>query len=384
MLAKIYILLLFINMLFVSSCIDRYFPEEIDKSPDTYVISGHIQNEEGFQHISVSKSSSISKIQFLPVNNCSITIVDSQDNIFQNNAPAQNGKYAIWIDPQFLYTGNAFKIIVQTPDNKIIESEFDTINPNPQFNEVYYVREDRPTSDPNVLEKGVQFKVDLIADNNYNRYFRWQIDETFEYRSAFPIQLFWYNGFQSYEYPDYSRFYCWKTNPVHAIYTVSTNGLSNNELKAYKLHFVNNESPRLQYIYCLKVSQFALSESYYNYLEKVRINTSEPGGLYETQPIAIKGNLICTSHPGTRVLGYFGAVSSQTKRFFFKNIENLSFDQSTCVPYEILPLVFQRMEPNEILYLIRMENGSLGSASESCFDCTFFGGTTEKPDYMPN
>jgi hypothetical protein len=379
-----------INCLFLiliiswTGCIEPYYPKEIAESPDLFVVSGQVTDVGGFHQVTVNKTSPLSKIMRVPIKGCKVRIIDSDNNIFNSTSQGLDGNYPVWIGQEYLKPGKAFKVVVITPNTIAIESQFDTLRPNPDVSDVYYQKVEKPTVNPDFNETGFQFKIDLSAGQQFGRFYKWGVEETYEYRAQYPIQAYWYRGFNMNEMPDYSKFYCWKTNPIQAVYTISTKGLTENKVKGFNFHYINNRNERLFVLYSLNVTQYAISEAYYNYLEQVRSNLTEQGGLFDKQPNVIKGNLYSQSHPDTRILGFFSAASAKSKRFFYNNFEGLLINTDDCIPYEILPTVFGNLGLNEILYLIELPSGRMGSASAPCFDCRLKGGTTTKPDFWPN
>lgn len=368
----------------LSGCIESYFPKEIDETIDTYVVSGQVTSTPGYHSVRVSKASSISNPKYIPVSNCIVEVIDTENNVFTCDSTGENGEYLVWIGGEHLSVGKGFKVNVYTPEGVEIESEFDYLKPCPEISNVYYERVDIPTTDPLYFEKGIQFKVDLLADDSYDRFFRWEVEETFEYHASYPITCYYAGSLFVLPIADYSLFYCWATNPILNIYTLSTKGLTENKFLGYKLHFVGNHTQRLMYIYSIKITQHALSESFFNYLEQLRVNSSDQGGLFDTQPISIIGNLTSTNYPKLKVLGFFGASSVRTKRLFFSNIENLDFDDLydrcslTIVDYRL-----DLYEPEEYPVYLVIENNALWWANKGCFDCTEAGGSTEKPTFLP-
>lgn len=377
--------IIIITILFsaLTSCIESYYPREIQSAGYAYVVSGQVTNIPGNQVVRVSVASSIDKPKYIPVKGCSVQIIDSDNNVFASNSTGQNGEYSIWIDSEYLTIGKAFKVLVFTPKNEVIESEFDTLKPCPDITAPYYIRMDKPTTNPDVTEKGVQFKIDLVADNQYDRYFRWELEETYEYRAFYPITMYYDGAIQTVSPPDYSLFYCWQTSPIKNIYAITTKGLLDNKFFGYNLHFVNNTTQKLMYLYSIKVTQFALTENYFSYLEQLRMNSSEQGGLFDTQPITIHGNLFSSSHPEMRILGFFGATASVSERYFFSNIENLPFELPDYCSPQTLDLGFEPFGPDDYPVYLVLDNGQMKWALDFCFDCTKSGGTTDKPTFWP-
>ena len=375
----IYIIALFALML--TSCIKPYEPFIESKDAKKFVISGQVVKGEDVQFINVSVTSPISKPEYIPVTGCQVTINDNKGNNFEA-ADQFDGNYTFHIPESNLSTGTSFMVTVITPDGINIASDFDTLNECPEIDTVYYIFDEVPTTDPEIFKKGLQFYVDLNAENTSSHNFRWEAVETWEYHSSWPIEWY-YDGSVHHVYPpDYSRMVCWRTEMVKNIFTLSTENLEQNLYKSFPLHFVDNFStPRLVYGYSLLIRQFALSNAAYSYWEKLRINSSDQGGLYDKQPLAIRGNLRNVTNPDLDVLGFFGATSMKSKRIFVSNVATEYAMDCSPIPlrgfYEITPRDYPA-------YLYGDEYGySLAMLIPECVDCLILKGTNVKPEFWP-
>jgi hypothetical protein len=169
---------------------------------------------------------------------------------------------------------------------------------------------------------------------------------------------------------------------VKNIFTLSTENLEQNAYKSFPLHFVDNFStPRLMYGYSLLIKQFALSNAAYSFWEKLRINSTDQGGLYDKQPLAIRGNLRNVTNQDQDVLGFFGVSAMKSKRIFVSNIATEYV--MDCAPialrgfYEITPRDYPA-------YLYGDEYGySLALLLPECVDCLVSKGTNVKPEFWP-
>jgi hypothetical protein len=345
------------------------------------VISGQVVKGEDVQFINVSVTSPISEPEYIPVTGCQVTISDNNGNNFEA-ADQFDGNYTFHIPESNLSTGTSFMVTVITPDGINIASDFDTLNECPEIDTVYYSLDEVPTTDPEIFKNGLQFYVDLNAENTSSHNFRWEAVETWEYHSSWPIEWY-YDGSVHHVYPpDYSRMVCWRTEMVKNIFTLSTENLEQNLYKSFPLHFVDNFStPRLVYGYSLLIRQFALSNAAYSYWEKLRINSSDQGGLYDKQPLAIKGNLRNVTNPDQDVLGFFGATSMKSKRIFVSNVATEYVMDCSPIPlrgfYEITPRDYPA-------YLYGDEYGySLAMLIPECVDCLILKGTNVKPEFWP-
>jgi hypothetical protein len=371
-------------MLLMFACIKPYKPVIESDAENKLVVSGRVTNVEGWQEVDISMSSPIGNPQYLPVSGCMVKILDDKGNIFpltENDA----GKYRAWIGNEFLNPGRSFKVNVVTPQNEIVESSYDTLMSHVPLDSVYYILEDVPTGNPDITLRGMQFYVDLDAEGYTSRNFKWEVTETFEVHARFPVEYYYDGTFHQVLPPDSTNLKCWATGLVRNVYTLTTKGLSANVFHKYPLQFVDGHSQRLAYLYSILVKQLVLSESAYNYWEMVRINSTELGGLYEKQPVAIKGNLVNLTHPDKDVLGYFSAASESSRRYFYKDVAGLEIDFESYCNEELLgPLGWKVYSKNDypiyyhynLQHLIRILNWE-------CVDCRLLGGSTVKPDFWP-
>ncbi len=378
------IILILITLFGISGCIEKYFPSDILENEDNYVVSGRVTNTQEYHLIKISKTSSLSIPRYRPVIGCEVKIIDTENNTFISDFNTNKGEYFVRIDQEFLEIGKAFKVVIRTPEGMEIESSFDTLRPAPDIKNLYVQRVDKPTTDPNIMERGVQFKVDIEADNNFDRFFNWEMDVTYEYRSTYPLTHYYDGEIVELLKPDYSMYYCWKTEQIKDFFPLSTKSLNENHFTGHNLHFVNNRTQRLLYQYSVLLHQSAISEAYFNFLDQLRRNSSDQEGLFGTQPITVIGNLTSTSHPETKVLGFFSVESFKSQRFFFSNVMDVPFEIPTgCIPY--MPLNgFGAFHPSQYpIYLAYDMDGALGIVTKSCVDCRILGGVTTRPIYWP-
>jgi hypothetical protein len=153
----------------------------------------------------------------------------------------------------------------------------------------------------------------------------------------------------------------------------------------YPLNYVDNKTSRLSIQYSLLVTQHALTEAAYTYWDQLRINSSEGGGLYEQQPLAIRGNMKNLTDPGQDVLGFFSAASINTKRLFVQDVPGLvvNYDDHCDGPQPIGIFGWGDYSVDEYPVYFMYISGSIFILSDGCVDCTEFGGTNVKPDFWP-
>jgi hypothetical protein len=137
------------------------------------------------------------------------------------------------------------------------------------------------------------------------------------------------------------------------------------------------------------VKQYAISEKAYNYWSAVQRQSQNTGGLYETQPVSITGNIHCIDNPEEVVLGYFMVCSYTEKRIFISRDFEFPVYTPPCQPYGLdaqsLTIFLSNYRPEDYpVYLINLSETSMGPwdfAEQTCFDCTKLGGSVTKPDF---
>lgn len=360
-----------------TSCIEFFRPDLEGANTKKYVVDGLITDQEGFQMVYVSITSSLDKPKINPLQFCTVEIVDNLGNIFKLTE-FEKGKYKVWIAKQFLVPGNSYKVNVVTATGLEMVSDFDQMPDCPEIDSIYYKRKDLPTTDPFKTIQAIQFYVDFDRKNTNSNYYYWEIDETWEHHAVFPIT--WYSI--SYDSPlihsfppDYSRFICWTTERVKDVFTLTTENIIQSKYIGNPLQVVDNQTQKLTFCYSALIHQFAISKQAFGYLDKLRINSNEQGGLYNTQPLRIKGNIKSTTNPELEVLGFFGASSVRSKRVIVRNVENLDVMEPSCAPPDIPGTLYK--------YFVADESGKLHGYFEACMECDYLSGTTVKPSYWP-
>lgn len=370
----------------LTSCIERFYMNgDSSNFIPEIVIEGTVKTDETMQEIVVSQTSSPENPQFDPISECNVKVENDSGGEFMFSETGQAGHYSGYIPVNHLVNGARFRLSVMTPEGKQYYSRYEEVTPCPPVGAICYDVESRQTSDPDVTEDGAQFYLDLDAPGNYGNYYRWTLEETYEYHSTWPITRYMDDtGDHTLSKADYSFFTCYKTEDINDIFILSTQGLSQNSYQKYPLNFVNDHTQRLMYRYSLLVKQYSMSASAYNFWDKLRKNNKESAGLFAKQPSQVKGNIYNVNDTSEVVLGYFGVSSVTSRRVMVPGLTQLGYDQvSFCTVTKPDPQV--PLPEDRPLYWAQGvdENGVpyWGYADSECFICTMLGGTTEKPSY---
>ena len=364
-------------------CVDPFTPQ-IKKYSELLVVDGILTDELGNQVVSVSRTSGYSDAEFLPENGCTVTVLDDQGNIYRYTGKG-DGKYEAEFYQGDLQYGRAYMLRVIANNGDVYESDYQMLKPAPKIDSVTARYETKITLENTDGLKGYQFFVNTSDPTNNTRYYRWSVEETWEYHAPYEV-MFMYDGtLHFFSFPD-DRSTCWKTLDVPAIFTGTTRDMSEDILRDVELSFVSTESERLKWRYSLLVTEYSLSAESYEFWNGLEKQTWKTGGLYEIQPYMIKGNITCVSDPKEVVLGFFSVSGVSKKRIFVGPAPDPLYEM-VCNLDEIGPRnpIEDYPESAYPVYLTGtlLPSGgySMAASERRCFDCLERGGTNVKPDF---
>lgn len=380
----------FIVSLVSSACIEPYTPD-ISEYREMIVINGKITDQEGYHYVEVSRSSSFNDSEPRPERDCEVKVYDDKGNSFIYNE-IKPGNYRCWIEKSYLNPYTRYMVEVKTNDDRIYRSDFDQMLPCADIDTIYYeISEEAPTDPLYDPYPGLQFFIDTKVSENGVSNFRWELTETWEYHSKYLLGDY-YDGEINFvlmeSYSD-SLYYCWNTGVINEIFTMSTKNLATNKITRGYLNFVSNQTDKLRVRYSLLVRQYSLSDSACEYWGRMQRLSQESGGLYETQPMQVTGNMKNMNNPEETVLGYFWASALKEKRIFYKRDYLFPVKEPDCDLYnfsneslmEYLSFINEEEYPVYLVNLTYLPEGPWDLADQECFDCRKRGGTTIRPDF---
>jgi hypothetical protein len=387
-----------LGLILTAGCIYQYDPD-LEGSRDALAINGKVTDREGYQYIEISRSAApYDEESVRPVSGYAAEIQDDKGNGFPGGE-MKPGLYGCWMDQEYLTAGTKYRLVVTNALGDVYASDFDELLPCPDIDSITWEIQTMLTEDPDMSYPGVQFFVNTDCSGEYAKYFRWEIEETWEYHSAYPITSY-YDGecieIVEYKYemefitrwpiihvldkPNYDLFICWESASVPSIYTYSTKHLTSGQVRNYPLHFVSNQSDRLSVKYSLLVKQFSLSEQAFQFWHILDEQSKQRGELYEKQPAQLYGNIHPQDEGGEPALGLFYATSIKEKRLFISpSIETLG---PYCEIHHAEKGLMQWLAGFDTSHCrIYLLGAGVDYANKECFNCRLRGGTTERPDF---
>ncbi len=372
------LLLIFIMSLVLSSCVKDIEPDIELIDTEKYVITGMLTDIATEQDIIITKTTPLDDPYQNYIGGCKVKIIRN-DNVEYSYYEYQQGIYRLNVPIDFIDNTKSYMIEVITPEGFTIQSSSESFASCADVGDVYweYFKEEGSKFE------GYQFFTDMHASEDDSKYYLYKIIETFEHHSPYPLEYYYDGKLRRVVPPDYSKMYCWVTTGIKDVFPMSTKGFSENVYDRYKLNYTTNLSQRLSHLYSLLIKQYSISEEAYDYWQQMRKNLHQSGGMYNSQPIPVKGNLKIVSGGEKDVLGFFGVSAIKEKRIF---VPPSPFDivDNTCAMFT-LRMGYSEILPKDYPAYIYSENGipSVDVMDRACVDCTKVGGNTQKPSYWP-
>ncbi len=346
---KKYILVILIGFL-MQTCIDP-FEFSVEEPERILVVDGKITNStEDAQTIRLTYTTEFGKINNPPVENALILLKDDEGNAatFVEDEP---GLYSLDPNGDMQGTiGKTYHIEINLPNGKQYISTPETMQPTPVIDDIFYTfTEETVTND---LGSGVTnnyMRVHIgtpIIETEQGLLLRWDVEDV--YQRIEPPQPW---------NPFFSPKSCFKhanTNPQDVLLFDARN------LGASRIDDNIVATKRIDVTFWEKhyfnVSQYSLTQNAYNYWSELDKIANNVGGLFDTPPATVRGNIQNVNDPNELVLGYFEASSSSLIRIY-------TFRQD--IPYTI---------PDPC--------NSSWNLPEQCLNCLVIpGSTTVRPHY---
>jgi hypothetical protein len=374
-------LIILLGVLFFG-CREEFWPS-IDKYENLLVVDGSITNQPGPYTIRLSSSTLVQDASFHPFEGALVKIYDDFGNeeILNEIEPGVYQTSASGIKGQ---VGRAYKLVINTPDERYYESAFSKIQEPIGIDSVYTLIESKPTNDPEFYYWGYQFYLDTKVADHDSVNFLWQLNATYEYRSDFLIRYYFDGQLHPMDDP-YSFWRCWIDDNVGSNFTASTDYLAEPVIKGYPLIFVNTETRKLSVRYSLKVSQFIVDRDAFNYFDQIKNINDEQGTLFTSLPYQVRGNLRNINDESEPVLGYFLVGGQSEKRIFVNPPYINKFRYSVCElgeeDYQNVGSIYYSDPKAYPIFITYDINYALALPAQACMDCRLKGGTINKPDF---
>jgi len=284
-------------------------------------------------------------------------------------------------DPAFvLEEGESYMLYIETSDGHIFESQYEKYHPSPPVEEITYRYDTWEKGEQGEQKDGYRFYVSSNAIDEDPLYLRWIPNATWSFHVPFRASHYW-DGQSLIDSTNSELRLCYDSERIEGIFTGTSEGLTDNRVSEIPLHGVSSYGYRLQTKYSLHLRQMRISQSAYRFWKDLNALLYESGGLYETIPFRMTGNISCVSHEDISVAGIFELAGVSEARVFVDRPTEFSITTQRCTLDSIGSAGLRWNNLSGGSWVTEGDPGAFFTGPVTCFDCTARGGYTGKPSF---
>jgi hypothetical protein len=360
----------------LAACLDPYPAPVSGTDAQLLVVDGEINSTDSTARVQLSRSIGLNETRVYPrVTTASVSIETSDG---QTIALTQISE-GIYTARQYFDKNLTYRLLI-SDENVAYESDPITLVRNTPFDSVVWTADD----------ERLEINVNSHDDSPGPKYYRYDFEETHEYRSFFSSDWIIENNVAVYRTPAQNITNCWITKPSSRILLTTTEGQSQNVVSNYNIMRVPRGDRRLWHKYSLLVRQVPLDKAAFEYWTKVSQVSESLGGLFDPIPYNIQGNIHVVSGDADNVLGYFSGGDISTRRVTVPNnqlppnyygVLNTACREGYVSVNRLSSLQGRGAILTHADYFGIFIIGYFYS-TPPCVDCTLEGGENSEPDFM--
>ncbi len=367
---------IFIFLLVVSGCKDRYDLPLRPSDQSSLVVDGFLNGGQGSTTIILSRVLNLKDpAAFKPELKAKVS-VEGKDNSSYTLTEAGNGRYTINQIP--LVIGKEYRLRIKTSNGKEYQSDYIMAKKTPPIDSISWKKEN----------EGIRIYANTHDATNNTKYYRWDYDETWEIHSYYDAMYKWVSDATIILMPSNERtFACWKYLSSNVILVRSSTQLQTDIISEAPLLHIPANSEKLSVRYSILVKQYALTKEAYEFLQLMKKNTESLGTIFDAQPSELRGNIHCLNDPQELVIGFLSASSVEEKRIFITNGEAGGTFRMFCEEKLITnnPDTIRAFMPAYLPVSLINDPVTMVEkyvvSSATCVDCRTRGGLLAKPSF---
>jgi hypothetical protein len=371
------------------ACIEPYLPAGIDHEPVLFIQALITDNPDIQPYVQLANTRPLfnnteQTEDYIQTTGAFVFIrTENGSEYWFYESLTMTGKYVPASPFPQLEEGSWYQLVVITAEGYRLESEHEYYLSSPPIDSITHRAVAETVIEGQRIEQGYRFYVHTTASGPEINYYRWALDYTYRYFVPYQGDYMW-TGTRRVDSTSYNYTFCYMDGVDNGIYVGSTAGFSPNRIAGAPLNFVSQYGDYLRLRYSLHAYQYRISQNAFNFWFNLRKMMYETGGLYETQPFRLRGNIHCVSHSDINVTGIFEVAGVSEKRVFvsqpleFPTYSDLvckadTIGRSTAYPqWSAVPAGS---------YLMDLGDGIFMTAPNECFDCRLKGGYLATPSF---
>jgi len=384
-----------LTVLSLTSCISPFEPKGVADTAGILVVEGLVVVN-GKTTIKLSRTIKLEDKfpkSAVYVQNATVQLIDEKNHVIAEAKPQTINQKPVpgmyEIDNTISFNPDMKYALDIRIGNSHYRSDFIAPVHTPEIDEVSWtVNED----------KSMDIMVSTHDPANKTQYYFWNFEEDWEYTAPFftshrydPVNK---TVIEQDLYGSNNRYFCWGSGKSNSLLFGSSIQLSDAVIKNKKIHHITPNNRRFSYLYSILVRQYGLQKEAYDYFANLQRNVDESGSLFAPQPSEKDGNIQCLSNPDEPVIGYIAIAKEITYRLFIDMVSLNLYSPGGCALEDeegnqtgivvMTNSLDKAYKEGYGIYYALVPGSLYRCLLLPCVDCTYSGGSKQKPDFWPN
>jgi hypothetical protein len=284
-------------------CREPYEPAVTEIDYQFLVVEGYLEIGSPGSKISLSRTTPIySDVRFLPISNAIVQAEGTTTGrwVFHQRLV---GEYML-DDP--LPPNQKYRVRITTPSGEYLSKEISPID-TPEDLALSFEQQDG----------AVRIFASTTGGENA-RYFIWEYEEDWEFRSPYQNNYFYDASSSSVLTTPFDDIItsCYQYEKSTRIILESAERFQGNRISRKEIQRIDSLSEKLGQRYSILVKQRAIDRDAFIFWDGMRKNSDDIGGIFSPLPSLISGNMSNTTKPQEPVIGYISAGKSVERRIY--------------------------------------------------------------------
>lgn len=371
----IWIILLF--AILQGHCVQSYVSPYRSPATGYLVVEGYITGN-GPTYLKLSRTIPLPGDSTSPVVTGAQLQIEGTDNSIYPFTETGNGFYLL---PAIaMNSATQYRLRISQVNNETYLSDYVPYKATPPIDSVNWTS--------NSL--GVNIYTNTHDPTGNTRYYQWKYNETWEYTAAEQSGIIFQHDSLLLRNAADQIYFCYHNDSSSQIFIGTSAKLMQDVIYLQPLIFIPVNTQALAIEYSVQVSQYALTDTAYNYLTLLKSNTEQLGSIFDPLPSQLTGNIHCLTNPNELVLGFVSAGTVQQQRIFISSrqlpqwqyVVECHIPDTTVSDGEASMIHFFDQDGFIPIYH-DMARGFITANLPICVDCRYQGGSTTKPPFMP-
>lgn len=364
-----------------AACREEFILPETAANGNYLVVEGFLNTGADTNFIQLTRARNLEAVNLPdpPETGATLTILNASGQVICRSEHVGAGRYRIL--GARLQNNQPYQLRIVTSQGGQYQSDFFEGKPVPPIGNINY-QFDKATNLLNIT-------VNTSDPTNTTQYYRWNYEETWEYRADFESILD-YDGVALFPRLPVNQIYrCWAHHNSTEIILGSSAKLQNDIIENEHLLSIPKGGNRFNVRYSLLTRQYPLQKDAFDYWQNMQKLTEQAGSIFDAQPTELFGNIKNLNNNQEPVIGFISAGSITEKRIFITRFEAPDMVMPSSLSCQTEEISMNADTLNKYLgsqgkvplFAAAGAPDAISIGERPCTDCRVLGGTTTAPAY---